>query len=194
LEEVVDDGVVFSVKSLRATGIWQDTAFPGVRLMLRGGIGRADQCLSIDVGFNDPLIPIQQLVDYPLIRGDSVSVWAVRRETAIAWKLHGLYEKGERRWRPKDLYDIVLISEAQPLNRRDLNDAIDAAFTSRGDPVSAAVAVFGAGGWWHIKSAHVRWDEFCHQSKGLLIPVQLSSVVTRAQQAIDPNHARSAAQ
>jgi hypothetical protein len=77
----------------------------------------------------------------------------------LAWKLHGLCEHGERRWRPKDLHDLVLIGEAVPADVADLRAALRAAFESRGCTLADASAVLDAP-WWTGRRAAARWDEY----------------------------------
>src|SRR5262249_1418621 len=87
------------------------TEFPGVRLTLRAGLAEPDLAVQIDVGFRDPFVPPQEEVEYPSLAGAPFRVWCARAETMLGWKLHGLAEMGERRWRPKDLHDLLLIGE-----------------------------------------------------------------------------------
>jgi hypothetical protein len=155
----IEDGVCIEVQSFRARGIWMKSAFPGVRLSVRAGFGQTDQTLQIDVGFNDPLVPSQQQMDYPMLLGPPAPLWAVRPETALAWKLHGLAEMGPHGWRPKDLHDLYLLVESMPLEDGSLPSAIEAAFVSRGYALTDA-AVFTATDWWELKSARVKWAEY----------------------------------
>jgi hypothetical protein len=144
------DGVVID-PAPAVRGIWLDTEFPGVRVELALGLGRADQRLSIDIGFRDPLVPPAASVE---LEG-GLRVRAVRPETQLAWKLHGLAEMGAS-WRPKDLADLWAIATRVALEPAALPPAIAAAFTSRGFPVAAAVAVLRAP-HWATKTARVRW-------------------------------------
>jgi hypothetical protein len=105
------DGVVFHLDSLQTQGIWLDTEFPGVRINIDAAVGDDQHNIQIDVGFGDPLVPPAKWIDYPtLLPEKSVRLQAVRPETMVGWKLHGLVEQGAKRWRPKDLYDLMLLS------------------------------------------------------------------------------------
>jgi len=146
----LQDEVSIDAGSLAAHGIWLDTAFPGVRIELAVGYGRADQRLAIDIGFNDPLVPAATTIELPNAR-----VRAVRPETQLAWKLHALAEMGES-WRPKDLGDLWLIATRVALVASDLAPAIEAAFTSRGYRVADAVRLLDQP-HWTTKTARVRW-------------------------------------
>lgn len=143
----VDDGVVIDRERLVARGIWLDTAFPGVHVELPIGLGRVDQTIGIDIGFRDPLVP-------PAVTWAG-GVRAVRPETMLGWKLHGLADMREA-WRPKDLADLWLLATRVPLEAAALPAAIAAAFESRGmttgDAARALVAPH-----WETKAARVRW-------------------------------------
>ncbi len=139
---------------LTANGMWLDSGFPGVRLGLRLGIGRADQELTIDVGFGDPLVPAATVIRLP---HTDIEVRACRPETQLGWKLHGLAEMGPS-WRPKDLADLWRITAYVALDAQDLALAIDAAFSSRGYTLADAIGVL-RDDRWASKTARVRWGD-----------------------------------
>jgi hypothetical protein len=180
-----EDDVCLDPASLRAQPLWAKTAFPGARLMFRAGLGVPDQVIQIDVGFNDPLVPPPYLYDYQtVLPGPSIRLWAVRPETAVAWKLHCLAEMGPHGWRPKDLHDLYLISLATPLDFATLPPAIEAAFLSRGYQVRDAAAVFTSAGWWDLKGARVRWREYRQETEAVTIPEDLRTVVGEVQRRL----------
>jgi hypothetical protein len=147
----LDDDVVLDPDSLRASGLWLDTPFPGVRLVFRCGLGATDQELSIDVGFHDPLVPATVERD---VRGATIRT--IRPELQLAWKLHALAEMTAS-WRPKDLSDVALILRHVPIVDSDLVAAIVPAFRSRGFSRASAVELFAAA-YWPTKTSRVRWD------------------------------------
>ncbi len=156
LTVAVEDGVRIDPGRFAAQGIWTDTPFPGTRLTLWLGLGEADQPLSIDVGFGDPLVPAAVWFDYPtLLPEPGARVRAVRPETQAAWKLHGLAEMGAA-WRPKDLADLWLIATRVLLEGELLPAAVEAAFVSRGYRVEDALGLFDRP-HWATKTARVRW-------------------------------------
>jgi hypothetical protein len=153
----VEDGVCIDPDRFAAQGIWLDTNFPGARLTLWLGFGAADQPLSIDVGFGDPLVPGPVWLDYPtLLPEPGARIRACRPETQAAWKLHGLAEM-DTGWRPKDLADLWLITTRVPLEVDALPPAIEAAFVSRGYRIEDATGLFDRP-HWATKTARVRWD------------------------------------
>jgi hypothetical protein len=172
----VEDGVRIDPDRFAAQGIWTDTPFPGVRLTLWLGLGEADQPLSVDVGFGDPLVPGAVWLDYPaLLPEPPTRVRACRPETQAAWKLHGLAEMGTA-WRPKDLADLWLIVTRVPLEAAALPPAIEAAFVSRGYPVTDAAGLFDRP-HWATKTARVRWS--AHRGRLPELPDVVSEVRRR---------------
>jgi hypothetical protein len=173
-----DDDICLEPASLQTHPLWPKTPFPGVRLVFRAGLGGPDQIVQADVGFNDPLVPPPYLYQYPtLLPGAPLRLWAVRPETAIAWKLHGLAEMGPHGWRPKDLHDLYIILPAVPLDDGALRPGIEAAFLSRGYQLRDAPAVFTTSGWWDLKGAQVKWCEYCRGTRILNTPEDLGAVV-----------------
>lgn len=150
-----DDGVVLDRDGVTAQGIWLHTDFPGVRLTLPLGLGVVDRELTLDIGFGDPLVPPATTLRYTPLVGEPFDLVAVRPETQVAWKLHGLAEMGSE-WRPKDLADLCRIAQRVALDVALLPDAITAAFISRGCTTADAVAVLEQA-HWTTKTARVRW-------------------------------------
>lgn len=182
-----DDGVIIAERSLHARGIWTSTPFPGVRLFLRLGLGQPDQSLTIDVGFNDPLVPPAMRIPYPILVSETAPLlWCVHPATAIAWKLHGLHEKGEHGWRPKDLDDLMLLLERMPVPEAELLSAIEAAFVSRGDRFADAPRVFSDSERWRTARAEDRWEQHRHSIPGRAIPEPLHRIVVRTTHLLSP--------
>jgi hypothetical protein len=160
---------------MRSEVIWAETAFPGVRAWVQvdtdggersgagdptsGGAGHSRE-LRIDVGFGDPMDPPPDWIDYPAGAAGPARVLACRPETLLAWKTHGLFERGKGRWRPKDLFDIYLLAKYAPLDRSLLPRAIRLAFESRGDSIALASKLvagdFGKSPWSLEKWARFR--------------------------------------
>jgi hypothetical protein len=182
----VDDGLTFDPAALRARGIWPGSDFPGVRVSVRALTARGAIDLTVDVGFGDPLVPAARRIDYPtLVPGEPARVWAARPETMVGWKLHGLAERRDG-WRPKDLYDLWLITGRMPLDPALLPEAIAVAFTSRGYATAGAPAVFGPGAWWATKAARRRWEGFADADPTLGMPGELGPVVAEVADRLRP--------
>ncbi len=153
LATATDDGIAIDRGSLQAEAMWTDTGFPGVRLGFAIGVGVADQRVSIDVGFNDPVVP--PAIEVAIA---NTPVCAVRPETQLAWKLHGLAEMGAS-FRPKDLADLFLLVTHVPLAVEDVARAIVPAFVSRAFALTAAAATLAAP-HWTTKTSQARWEPY----------------------------------
>ena len=182
-----DDGIRFDVGTLKGEATWQETEFPGARIEGRAFLGHDEYPFKLDCGFNDPIIPAAVWFDYPaLLQGIAPArVLACRVETAIGWKLHGLVDYGARRWRPKDLYDLFLLSDYTPLDAEDLVEAICAAFISRRTPLAAALDMLGSQALWQSEKSRKKWDDF-RQRVAPCAVVDLGQAVARVDAALRP--------
>lgn len=172
------DEVIFYLDSLQAKGIWLNTDFPGVRVNIDAAVGNYQHNIQIDVGFGDPIVPPAQWIDYPtLVPGETLRVQAVRPETMVGWKLHGLVELGAKRWRPKDLYDLMLLSTEVTLNETELDQAIAIAFSSRSTPLQEVLGILYSPQWWNNSKNRSQWRRYLRQMPTQTMPQELSSVV-----------------
>lgn len=169
LEE--EDGVVFDLDSLQAKAIWEETEFPGVRLSVGASVGEHYHPVQIDIGFGDPLVPPAQWIDYPtLLAGLPIKLQACSPETLVGWKLHGLVELGTKRWRPKDLYDLMLLINYTMLDKTLLLDAIAVAFSSRSTPLEKVLPLLSSPESWNNSRNRSKWSKFRSSNPNQLIP------------------------
>jgi hypothetical protein len=156
----VSDGLRFG--ALRSEVIWAETDFPGVRAFVEVALPEAEVPfeLRIDTGYGDPMDPPPAWMDHPLLEGASARVLACRPETLFAWKVHGLFERGKGRFRPKDLFDVYLLAKQAPLDPALLPRALRLAFDSRGDSLDLTSRLvsgeFGKSPWSLEKWARFR--------------------------------------
>ncbi len=163
----VGDGVAIGDPSTEV--IWEETAFPGIRARVVVG----DAPLQIDIGFGDPLCggPVERAVV------DGAPVLACRAETMLGWKLHGMFERGDGRWRAKDLHDLDLllgIALDEPLVR----PSIELAFSSRGDELSLVTRLL-TGPFGESRSSRRKWRLFREARAGVVDVGELPDVVAR---------------
>ncbi|MFP2925821.1 nucleotidyl transferase AbiEii/AbiGii toxin family protein [Pyxidicoccus sp. 3LG] len=164
LESVLrlDVGDGFTFGTARSEVIWAETAFPGVRVFVEArlpGVAGAFE-LRIDTGFGDPMDPGPAWTEYDVGEGGTARVLACRPETLLGWKVHGLFERGKGRFRPKDLFDVYLLTRHAPLESALLPRALRLAFDSRGDSLELMERLmageFGRSPWSHEKWARYR--------------------------------------
>ncbi|NTX17581.1 nucleotidyl transferase AbiEii/AbiGii toxin family protein [Myxococcus sp. CA056] len=181
-----DTGDGFTFGALRSEVIWEETEFPGVRVHVETQLPGVQSPfeLRIDLGFGDPMDPPPEWIDYESSDAAPAHVLACRAETLFAWKVHGLFERGKGRFRPKDLFDVYLLTRYAPLDAALLPPALRLAFDARGDSLALMERLvdndFGRSPWSLEKWARYRASE----PEGR--PEQLADVVTAVAQALRP--------
>lgn len=166
-----------------AEEIWAETAFPGLRLHLRGRVAgdAAWYELQVDLGAGDPL----SLPPRPARIDGAGDVLGCAPETLFAWKLHGLVEHGAGKWRAKDLYDLDLMWSAVPLERAALRPAVELAFSSRDTPL-AALDDFRTRETWGTSRGGVRkWRALGKGLPAALVLDDFLAVRARVRAAVD---------
>jgi len=89
------DGIRFLLGSVQAQEIRRQNIFGGIRITLRGVLGKANVPLQIDVGFGDACIPPAKIVSFPvLLDFPAPRLRAYARETMIAEKFHAAVDLG----------------------------------------------------------------------------------------------------
>ena len=130
----LDDGCSFDADARREELIWEGSPSPGVRCQIPASAPGWRGEVQLDVAFHDPVFPPPRVFDLPTL-GGQVRLWVCTRETLLAWKIHGLFEKGLGTFRPKDLWDISLLSSGFALDDEALRGALRVAFESRKTPL-----------------------------------------------------------
>ncbi len=182
--DVEEDG--YSFGALRSEVIWAETAFPGVRVHLETRLPGVEGVfeLRIDTGFGDPMDPAPAWTGYDVGEGPAARVLACRPETLLAWKMHGLFERGKGRFRPKDLFDVYLLTRYAPLESARPPRGLRLAFDSRGDSLELMERLmageFGKSPWSLEKWARYRNS----QPEGR--PEQLADVVAAVATTLRP--------
>jgi hypothetical protein len=136
--------------------------FPGIRAELLATLryGQARR-LSVDFAFGDPLSTPPRALNIEQVG----AVSAVASETLFAWKLHTLIQFGEDEWRPKDLYDMEVLSRQCDLDPDILREAIELAFSSRYSVLEELHAFRTQPDWGMDTLSQTNWQEFQHQYK-----------------------------
>ncbi len=182
----VEVGDGFSFGALRSEVIWAETPFPGVRAFVETRLPGVEGAfeLRIDTGFGDPMEPGPAWTEYDVGEGGVARVLACRPETLVGWKMHGLFERGKGRFRPKDLFDVYLLTRYAPLEAELLPRALRLAFESRGDSLEVMerlmMGEFGRSPWSLEKWARYR----ASQPEGR--PEALADVVSAVASALRP--------
>jgi hypothetical protein len=174
----LDDGVVYEEPTIEV--IWEETRFPGLRARTLATVDGAAIPLQIDVGFGDPRVVPDPWV---ALDGTRTPMPVVAAETLFAWKLHGLFERGHGQWRPKDLFDLLLLGRCA-LDEERLPECVRVAFESRGDTL-ALTERFLNGPWGRSGGSARKWKSFRRKGNDHA-PVELGPVLDEVQARVRP--------
>jgi hypothetical protein len=129
---VEPDGLTFDQNTVRGERIKEDADYEGVRVRLRGVLGKAIIPVQIDIVFGDVVTPAPILLQYPTILPmPLLQIRGYPPESVVAEKLHALVFLGSVNSRMKDFYDLWVIAEAFEFDGGRLQDAIINTFQRR---------------------------------------------------------------
>ncbi len=163
--DVVPDGLVFDVNSLKVAPIREEQEYQGQRITLTAFLGRARIPVQVDVGFGDVVIPRAKRISYPtLLDFPAPRILAYPRETVIAEKFQAMVFLGIANSRMKDFYDLYMLARDFAFDGNTLVRAIKATFERRktGIPIELPLALTDEFGRDEMKS--VQWNAFVRKN------------------------------
>jgi len=126
------DGLFFDDTTMKAQRIKEDADYEGIRIRLRGFLGKAVINLQIDVGFGDAVHPETLNIEYPTILDLPAPVLrGYPIETVIAEKTEVMIKLGRVNSRMKDFYDVWLLSQNFGFDAEVLSSAIQGTLENR---------------------------------------------------------------
>ena len=133
-----EDGVVFDPATISITSIRLEQPDGGLRVRIRGGLGRVRLAVPVDIGFGDVITLGRREEDYPtLLDLPAPRLWTYPRETMIAEKFHAMASLGDRNSRVKDLWDVACLARRFAFDGDTLRTAIAETFRHCGTSLTA---------------------------------------------------------
>ena len=119
LEEIckieLDDGVLFCFRSI--VEIREGDEYTGYRVALSANYPPMAIPLKLDITTGDKITPKEVRYQFKLLLEDrSISVLAYNLETIMAEKLETVISRGDQNTRPRDYYDIYILTKLQYSN------------------------------------------------------------------------------
>lgn len=172
-----EDGMRFLAESVQAVEIREDARYDGVRIELVGMLGKARCPVQIDIGYGDAVTPDPELVRYPPILEDNpVPVLkAYPRETVLAEKLEAIVSLGMANSRMKDFFDLQVLIQDYPADRRLATEAIRRTFERRGTLMPDTLPVGLSDEFAQDRTKQVQWKAFL--TKNRMEALELGEVV-----------------
>jgi hypothetical protein len=135
--------MIFDPESVSCNLIIEDAVYEGIRVFVRGNLGKSRVRLQLDVGFGDVVFPSELDVKYPAILDfPAPTLKGYTQESMIAEKFQAMIKLGGLNSRMKDFYDIWLLSKRFDFKGHVLAEAISKTFKIRRTEIPAQPSVF----------------------------------------------------
>ena len=129
----VEDAIHFCLKSVRE--IREGDEYTGYRVALTANYEKMAVPLKLDITTGDKITPREIEYSYKLMMEDrSIRVLAYNLSTILAEKLETVVSRGDQNTRPRDYYDIYILSklQAENIDVDSLKAALSATTAKRG--------------------------------------------------------------
>ena len=129
----VEDAIHFCLKSVRE--IREGDEYTGYRVALTADYEKMAVPLKLDITTGDKITPREIEYSYKLMMEDrSIRVLAYNLSTILAGKLETVVSRGDQNTRPRDYYDIYILSklQAENIDIDSLKPALSATTAKRG--------------------------------------------------------------
>ena len=164
--EVVSDGMVFDLKSVKGEKIKEDADYEGVRIKFRGNLGNARIPMRIDMGFGDTVVPKPKMINYPvLLDFPKPHLVGYTFETVVAEKFEAMIKLGALNSRMKDFYDVWLLIRQFTFNWASLADAIARTFKNRKAELPKTIPFFAAEIYSEESDRNRIWKAFLEKNE-----------------------------
>ncbi len=184
---VTDDGLLFEASSIQTDDIRDDQEYHGIRVRLRGFLGRARLAIQIDVGFGDALVPAPEKVDYPaILEFPMPRLRAYHPATVVAEKLNAMVVLGVLNSRMKDFYDMHAILTHIAIDDSVLEAAIRSTFQRRIVPLPYKLPVAFTSEFLEQEHRETQWQAFLRRSALTTFGLDLATVVADLRQRLWP--------
>ena len=157
----VEDAIHFCLKSVRE--IREGDEYTGYRVALTADYEKMAVPLKLDITTGDKITPREIEYSYKLMMEDrSIRVLAYNLSTILAEKLETVVSRGNQNTRPRDYYDIYILSklQAENIDVDSLKAALSATTAKRG---SSELMMQYAEIMRNVKSSDVmkrQWDNY----------------------------------
>jgi len=119
----LDDDVIFSFSGIDS--IRDDDAYGGFKVSIQADYDTIIIPMQIDITTGDAITPKEVLYLFKMIfEEDTIGVWAYNIETVLAEKVETILRRGELNTRPRDFYDVYILTHTQEYNDSIFKEAL----------------------------------------------------------------------
>ena len=129
----IEDGITFRLQNIHE--IREDDEYSGYRASLIAEYGRMAVPLKLDITSGDKITPREIEYSYKLMwENRSISILAYNLSTILAEKLETILSRADQNTRPRDYYDVYILTKLQGENidAKSLSLALSATAEKRG--------------------------------------------------------------
>jgi len=128
----VNDDITFQITGI--TFIREDDEYGGFRISLNAIYDLINTPLSIDITSGDVITPkpVKRLFQSLLNDDSQYELWAYNSETILAEKIETILRRSVGNTRPRDFYDVYLITKTQNFDHNVFHRALSATSAHRG--------------------------------------------------------------
>lgn len=161
-----DDGVIFDTESVKGEPIRKNDEYQGVRISVKGALGKIRLNLQIDFGFGDAVIPAPVEIELPqLLDAGRPSLLGYTPESSIAEKFQAMVVLDLTNTRMKDFYDIWLLSQNLEFDREILAKAIRETFKHRKTAVPTSTPIALTAEFTLDENKQKQWRAFLRKNR-----------------------------
>jgi hypothetical protein len=172
----IEDGVVFDPQTISSERIKKDAKYQGVRIFVKGLLGKIRLSIQIDFGFGDRVFPAPIEISLPqLLDMGSPQLLGYPPETTIAEKFQAMIALDLENTRYKDFYDIWFLSRNLRFSGESLQKAIKATFDERKTNLSAQIPNALTANFTDDPTKQMQWKAFLRKNR-LDSKIELSEV------------------
>ncbi len=119
----IDDNVIFSFSNIEP--IRGDDIYGGYRVSIISEYDTITTPMQIDITTGDIITPKEVLYCFKMLFAEGIiSVWAYNIETVLAEKVETILKRGELNTRPRDFYDVYILTKTQSFDNSTFVDAL----------------------------------------------------------------------
>ena len=127
-----EDDIAFEIGTI--SPIREDDIYGGYRVMMNAKFDTLVIPMSIDVSTGDAITPHAVQCNFSEILDDkkSYKLWTYNIETVMAEKVETILRRGVFNTRPRDFYDVYILTTTQKFSKAVFVEALNATATHRG--------------------------------------------------------------
>ncbi|WP_373897829.1 nucleotidyl transferase AbiEii/AbiGii toxin family protein [Haloimpatiens sp. FM7315] len=143
----VGDDVIFSFVKVEA--IREDDDYGGFRVSIKSMLDTIITPMQIGITTGDAITPKEILYSLKKIFEEStIDIWAYNIESVLAEKYETILRRGEFNTRPRDFYDVYILTKSQDFDRNLFHEALLKTAEHRGtqhifDGINKRIATIG---------------------------------------------------